>query len=286
MWEEWILHHSGMVVRDIDKTMEYYQAMGWTVEQPAMKLENKYKMGYLHRGDLSLEFVQPLDAGSKQVEFLKNHGEGIDHACFIVNDLEKIKAELAAKGLHSLPGFETAVSPEDTKIYNTALFDTREGGTIMLELRQLKEKSSSSPVKTADDGWKFDHLAYVVNDAYKSLIFYLGLGFEVQTRLTATAKGMPLAIFMRHGGEQTMMVHDHTTWQQAKRFYDTHGEGIDHIGFNVANIQEEAAKVTKMGFPLMGKIMKGPDAYRAFFDTRKYGGVILELAQAILPFWW
>ena len=81
-------------------------------------------------------------------------------------------------------------------------------------------------------------------------------------------------------GPVTLMFHNNNDWAPAKQFFDVHGEGADHLAFNVENIQEEAAKMSNLGFPVKGKVME-----RTFFETREYGGVTLELAQPKTSFW-
>lgn len=254
------------------------------VEQPVIKIGNKLKVCSLRKADLSLELCQSTDPQSWQAQFLNDHGEGIDHICYIVSDLEKEKANIAKLGISVV---DTDLHPEESPDYDALLFDTRDGGTTMLELRQLSASNVDkfdTVEEVAKDSWQFDHLAYVVSDVYKSLSFYMSLGFEVQLRCRVP-KGVPVAAFCRKG-PVTLMFHGHSDWKQGKQYFDVHGEGIDHIAFNVDNIEEEAAKISNLGFPLLGKIGSSPDAYRAFFETRKYGGLLLELAQVKMSLWW
>jgi methylmalonyl-CoA/ethylmalonyl-CoA epimerase len=283
MWEDWTFDHVGLVVKDIEKSFEYYQGMDTKVEKPVTVINQKYKVTYLRKADLSIQFVETSDANSSQMEFLQVHGEGIDHMCYIVNDLEKEKTKLAELGI---PVLKNSAEPDKDPLYDSILFDTRQGGTSMLELRQLRKSPDKSVLskETPAKNWQFDHLAFVVNDVHKSLVFYMSLGFEVQLR-ARVQKGVPLAVFCRKG-PVTLMFHGHNDWGQGKQFFTAHGEGVDHIAFNVDNIEEEAAKVSRMGFPLKGKIGSSPDAFRAFFETRKYGGVLLELAQVKMSLWW
>jgi methylmalonyl-CoA/ethylmalonyl-CoA epimerase len=283
MFEDWTFHHVGLAVKDTEKTMAYYQVMDMQVEKPFFTVGNKYKVGCLRKADLSLQFVQTTDPNSRQADFLTKHGEGIDHMCYLVNDLEKEKAKMARLGI---PLIKDEIDLEADPSYDIALFDTRQAGTIMTELRQLKAapEKTLNPEKTVSNAWVFDHLAFVVDDVYKSLVFYLNLGFEVQLR-SRVKKGIPVAVFCRKG-PVTLMFHGYNDWGQGKQFHDLHGEGVDHIAFNVADIQKEAAGVVSQGFPMKGKIGESPDAFRAFFETRKLGGVLLELAQEKMSLWW
>jgi methylmalonyl-CoA/ethylmalonyl-CoA epimerase len=282
MWKDWQFDHVGLVVNDLEKTLDYYRTMGMVNEEPREMSKDKYKTGFLRRNDVVLEFCQPGAANSIQSEFMKNHGEGINHMCFLVNDLEKETADLMARGI---PVIEKSQYPAAPHYSETVLFDTRHGGTILLELGQMPsgEKKAASGA-AANTDWQFDHLAFVVNNVRESLSFYLSLGFEVQLR-ARVPKGIPLAVFCRKG-PVTLMFHGNNDWVQGKQFFEAHGEGVDHIAFNVNNIEEESAGLVRRGFPLKGKINPTADAVRAFYNTRTYGGVLLELAQPILSLWW
>lgn len=271
MFEDWTFDHVGLVVKDACKTIEYYQAMNTPVAKLLHDTGGKYKTGSLRKGDLTLQFVQPM-MPSLQEEFLRIHGEGIDHMCYVVNDLEKERTKLIGMGISLVP----AESYPRESDYESILFETRQNGTIMLELRQ-KTGTDLNVKNSLSNDWQFDHLAFVVDDVYKSLIFYMYLGFEVQLR-SRVPKGVPVAAFCRKG-PVTLMFHGHQDWHQGKLFYNTHGEGIDHIAFNVTGIEKEASILIKQGYPQKGKTTPDPEAYRAFFDTSRYGGVYLELTQ-------
>lgn len=147
-------------------------------EEPKEISTDKYKTGYLCKTDLALEFCQPVASNSINSEFMKNHGEEINHMCYLVNDLEKGEINLVARGI---PIIEKSQYLAEPKSKETVLFDTRHGGTILLELGQIPagDKKATSGA-TANMGWQFDQLAFVVNNLRESLSFYMALGFEVQ----------------------------------------------------------------------------------------------------------
>ncbi len=64
-----------------------------------------------------------------------------------------------------------------------------------------------------------------------------------------------------------------------KEFLETKGEGINHLGFFVDDLDKEVAKLVEKGFKVIhGEKFLGGGGY-AYLDTGKVGGVLLELIQ-------
>lgn len=58
-------------------------------------------------------------------------------------------------------------------------------------------------------------------------------------------------------------------------YMDEHGEGANHIAYRVDDLEKEVAELEEKGVPVMYHA-KGQYAY---LDTRKVGGVVVELMQ-------
>ncbi len=149
----WELLHLGFIVRDLDKTLEYYQSLGLIsashefpkerhrisvtlpgksdyVPDPSRKGPGKQQI--VRMGPLPLELIQ-VGEGSKDPnsEFFDNRGEGLAHIGFIVEDIEAETAKLVEKGIEIL--FTLTVDDRETMHY----FDTRKyGAGLVLELIQ------------------------------------------------------------------------------------------------------------------------------------------------------
>lgn len=65
-------------------------------------------------------------------------------------------------------------------------------------------------------------------------------------------------------------------------FLNKHGEGLHHLGFEVADLDESIALAEKAGISVLmsGRTINGGFAY---LDTTKHGGVIFELIQRLAP---
>ena len=139
MKTDWKLHHVGVVVRDLDKSVESYRSLG-LVEKVSALLTAEGKKAkligrFLRIGSLNLELWQPIRGATVQQEFLDSCGEGINHIAYTVDDYEKEYADLVEKqGIRLVFGSKPPFSPGPKAGY----FDTRkEGHNTILELMVL-----------------------------------------------------------------------------------------------------------------------------------------------------
>jgi len=145
MGNNWELAHVGLVVRDMDKTVEYYRSLDIGAEIGPERIggnksqvvtrygkivdtEEKFKIRNIQIGPLSLLLNQPLEGKTHQQDFLdKNGGDGINHIAFRVDDLKSERANLVAKDIQIM--FE---------VEGNSYFDTRESGNVVIQLMQRK----------------------------------------------------------------------------------------------------------------------------------------------------
>lgn len=148
MVSDWKFYGFGIGVRDLDKTVAYYQHLN----VGEFKSENRLESGDLKPigdadtasvaavsarvqtaqiGPVAFEFIQPLEGEAIYQASLDSRGEGICDIAFKVNDLEAEMAKLAARNI------EIALSGKPSEGPAFAYFDTREGsGNIMIRLIQ------------------------------------------------------------------------------------------------------------------------------------------------------
>ena len=143
------LYHIGIIVRDLDKTIEYYKYLG--IEGPFEPVKNvvrterrvlgqpvdvdaiKNKTVLVKVGPIHLELIQPVEGDpslSLWRKFLESKGEGINHLAFLVDDFEGELAKLKEKGFKVL--YETRFQDGGGAAY----FDTGDIGGVLLEIVQ------------------------------------------------------------------------------------------------------------------------------------------------------
>ena len=96
------IEHIGIVVKDLEKSLRPYQ------EFLGLKLKETEELdvqGVLTRvaffpiGEVSVELVHTTAETGLAPDFLREHGEGIHHIAFEVENLEKVFQDLRSKGI-------------------------------------------------------------------------------------------------------------------------------------------------------------------------------------------
>ncbi len=105
------LSHIGIVVRDLDKAVEYYGSVFGlgpfrtkTYELKSFIYRGKtanarVRAALADSGQVFIELVQVLEGETPHTEFLREKGEGIQHVAFLVRDLDEKLNELAKSGI-------------------------------------------------------------------------------------------------------------------------------------------------------------------------------------------
>lgn len=142
----------GMVVKDLDKSMEaYWRVFGvgpWRVYTfgPETARDMTYRgkpasyhirIGQATIGGISLELIQPLDGDTVHREFLEKHGEGVQHLNFRLPDLDSAMEKMRAAEFELIQYSNgTGASSDGAHAY----FDTTEELGIVFELSQPPSK--------------------------------------------------------------------------------------------------------------------------------------------------
>ena len=138
-------HHICIVVKDIEKTKDYYESIGigpWQDYPPLIEysklnvIDEKgffaCRFVYTNIGDLQLQLVQPGDGKTIYKEFLEEKGEGVFHIGFEVDDIDTADKRLGDNGLKILASGRR----EDESGFS--YYDTRQDAGVTLLVRQTK----------------------------------------------------------------------------------------------------------------------------------------------------
>jgi methylmalonyl-CoA/ethylmalonyl-CoA epimerase len=126
------VNHLGVIVDDLDAAIEGFRDR---LGLPLSKTEvyaGVLDIAFLPCGDTQVELICPRDDGDAAAEYLREHGPGIQHVAFEVDDLEAALAELAERGVEPI-GEAPRPGADDTII---AFLDPRSFGGILVELCQ------------------------------------------------------------------------------------------------------------------------------------------------------
>lgn len=136
-------HHVGVVVKNMDEAVEYYQALGIgpfeslnlvqidrrVYGKPAPDVKVIAKGAQM--GPIGFELVQPVSGKSVQKEFLESRGEGINHIAFLVDDIEE------AISIMVEAGYKVVSHAKNAGGGGIAYFDTDKVGGVIIALHEL-----------------------------------------------------------------------------------------------------------------------------------------------------
>lgn len=126
------VNHLGVIVEDMDAAIAGFQDR---LGLPLAKTEvyaDILDIAFLPCGDTQVELICPREEDDPAARYLREHGPGIQHVAFEVEDLEAALAELGERGVETL-GEAPRPGADDTII---AFLDPRSFGGILVELCQ------------------------------------------------------------------------------------------------------------------------------------------------------
>jgi methylmalonyl-CoA/ethylmalonyl-CoA epimerase len=93
------LDHVAVLVRDTDEALRFYSGrLGLAVASSEEIPTPHVRLTYLDAGNAYIQLVQPLSGDSPLTVWLDEHGEGLHHICFGVDDVAGTVGELSDPG--------------------------------------------------------------------------------------------------------------------------------------------------------------------------------------------
>ncbi len=247
-------------------------------------------------GSLQLEVIG-ADVQMNEVnrDFLESNGEGISHICFNVPDVEGMTAKLVEKGCQVIFSGGRVGRIGENYIDNSSF------GNIWLSFRPpagkwekvWKAHNMELPMVS---NWKFRGVGVAVRDVDKVVECYQSLGigtsqpevmfdsssitdFKLYGKTSDTIMKARTRMFQigSVGYEFVQPLEGETMY---RGFLESRGEGTNDIAFTVDDLDKETAKLVDKGVPaiLSGRLQTG-EAF-AYFDTRRFGNIMVKLIQA------
>ena len=99
------LNHIGLAVVSIEESLkQFYDLLDSPEARILVNEEHGVRGAFLEQGETHIELLEPLRADSVIGRYLENHGEGIHHMAFTVDDVDVKAAELQALGIPIITG--------------------------------------------------------------------------------------------------------------------------------------------------------------------------------------
>ena len=93
------LDHVAVLVRDTDEALRFYSGrLGLAVTSSEEIPSPHVRLTYLDAGNAYIQLIQPLAGDSPLTVWLDEHGEGLHHICFGVDDVAGAVGELSDPG--------------------------------------------------------------------------------------------------------------------------------------------------------------------------------------------
>lgn len=128
-----------------------------------------------------------------------------------------------------------------------------------------------------EKNWKFSHIGIVVKDWKKVAEYYKSLGiFEIPPQEEIVMEGRKVKIIGADVflGPLWIEVFQPVSGDSAQqKFLDEHGEGINHIGFEVPDLKKAREVMAQKGVPVAFHIRDSA----TYYDTAEYGNMMIEL---------
>ena len=288
------------VARDVDSVIEKWEKIGLQdvrrdgESAVAAEFRGEAVTGRVRRasgrlGGVAVDFVQPLTGGNAWAEFLEEHGDGILALVYQAPD-----AESHGREVRRLNGLGVAVLQRGTWLVeggelNYVLLDTEAGGKYVLGLAH----GAPAPPAAAPPAVRLSQYAFVIREFAPVSAYWERLGFPA-FQITKSSvrdtryRGKPVT----YGQELGWQRHTPVAFEWCVpppdlpgiygEFLEKHGEGLQHLGFNVPDMDEAIARYERLGLNVVlagawGEEGKPGSGRFAYIDTDAMGGVVVEL---------
>jgi len=290
------LHQVSLVVKDLQQTMEnYWNILGigpWDIfdMRPPMYSNLTYhgkpgqftaKAGLAQVGTTELEVIEPVSGDSIYSDFMEEHGEGLHHVQFLVDNADEMTQIMRKEGF---PTLQSGHVNDGVFVY----YDTVDALKTIWEVgqppkamspnyRYPEKETEVSPAKVKIKG--INQVALVVKDLQKTMENYwniLGIGpwefihMRPPALSNRTYHGKPARFTMKYAhamiGEMDLEPVEPVSGNSVySDFLAEHGEGLHHLMLAADNVDELVQRMSD-SFPIL---MRGHinDGVFTYYDT-------------------
>ena len=244
-------------------------------------------------GAVRVHMVQPVEAPNAWSEFLGRHGDGVMSLLYLAptrEDYERETARLQAAGVHVL---QRGTVPARGQTLDYTYFDTQPQGKYVLGLMCGSPSASPNTSPAAAPSVRVTQFAFVVDSLPPVSAYWKKLGFpEFEVTHPALTglffKGQPTRYeqdlgWQRHGAVPfewcVPPAGSSTVYSEYLRI---HGAGLQHIAFEVSDMDQAIARDKQLGFETVqgggwGQDGKPGSGRFGYVDTGTAGGLTIEL---------
>ncbi len=296
--------HVIWVVKDLQKVKSGWEQLGFkeikdygkvTIESSIESETSKALMATAGLGGLRVIWLQPLKMKGLLARFNQMHGDAVYSLVHSTNGQSDLLREVDRMRRKKVPVQQHLVIRYKNKLLEYVMFDTRREGKYGLALIpqvQVSEIFGIGNMGSNDYGLEFSQFAFAIKDPDTVSAFWSRAGFpalvmEHPVVYDKKYKGKPADYDMNLGWQRfgdipyewCIPLKPPTVYED---FIINHGEGLQHLGFNVEDIDEVITAFEAKGFYVVQSGSWGakgqPGSGRfAYIGTAPVGGVLIEL---------
>jgi len=291
------------LVDDIENVIQGWERFGFTSIGPIDEIifkNNMYrndttsfsaKIALAKLGEANITWLQPGNGNSYFTDYLKLHGPSAFSLMHRFSNKDAYEAELERITSKEIEIVQQGTIKLDNIELQYTLFDTYGAGDYVLGLLHAPDIHSNLKAQAPFDG-RFSQYAFATNSPEEVSEYWQQIGIPAmnvthtdvwEKRYYGKAHDFDMKLgWQRHGN----IVYEWCIPLQAPTVYTDHiekrGEGIQHIGLSVPDIDKAIRHLTSRGFAVAqsgGWGEKGqPGSGRfAYMDTDRFGGLMVEL---------
>jgi len=141
--------------------------------------------------------------------------------------------------------------------------------------------------------WELDHVGVVVKDIDNAMKHYQRLGLElldspdlnVSDPNSSNIPPSSRSCFIQNEAIRIKLIQPVNGDNLFKDYLDSHGEGLNYIGFRTNELQKEKARLIEMGISVLNTTKRADGSeMEILFDTRKHGNVSIALFSEPISF--
>ena len=298
------MRHVSVITRDIKQTVASFMSLGIgpfeRVRFPLGKpigemswrgrpISAKLWISASQLGPIQLEVIQPLEGESSFTEFMSRRGEGMQHICFGVTDVDAVVDRFARNGI-------AVLQTGKFEYGGFAYMDTAAIGGVVLEMEQKPlgeaEVQPTLQSEISPPFEQFNEVGIIVHDIDSTAEYYSLLGFgpfwPVEVGFTGVVlRGKPVEFSARtkltNVGQVLIRLIEILEGETILQEFLERGEGLHYLGFSVDSVDEEVARLSGKGFSVIERGSTTAGEEYAYIDTRVAGGVVIKLIQPAAP---
>lgn len=296
------VHELTWVVKDAEAVAGAWARLGLTdierhgevtlpVEYRATKTLSRARWTSGRFGTLQVNIYQPLQGANAWSDFLGRHGDGVMSLVYLAPSRGSLESEAERLRTAGVRELQRGTIPAAGRGVSYAYFDTEAQGKYVLGLAYDPQPSPPAPQSPASV--RVTQFAFVVDSLAPASSYWKRLGFpEFQvTHPTLTGlfyRGQPAAYeqdlgWQRHGRVPfEWCVPPAGTPTVYAEHLKKHGAGVQHIAFEVPDMDKAIAHYKQLGFDAIqgggwGDEGKPGSGRFAYVDTERAGGLTIEL---------